>query len=374
MANYRVLYTSLVTGTVLGELPVSSVSYSHVLNSPGSFSAVLALDPDNPETQVMAQPVTSESVTLVEIEPPSPVAVGSLIPAGTGVYIERDNVILWGGILWTSVANVEANTLTIAGEGFMSYFRRRHITADVTFSATFQENIAKSLIDTAQLAAGGDLGVVTTSVASGKARDRTYLGIERKSVGEAIEQLAAVNDGFDFYFDSSWVSNTIQTSLVTRYPTGGATTDYVFELGTNAALMNVTEDGTTVTSVSEAIGAEYGDEAVFSQKTDPALHSTYPRLEVVESYSDVRRTSTLDDHAQRRLDRGSEPMRRVQALVYADSLPKLGSYLVGDVVEVKGTYGLLDLSGMFRIVELGVSVQPTGVETVVLNLVPQGVF
>ena len=101
---------------------------------------------------------------------------------------------------------------------------------------------------------------------------------------------------------------------------------------------------------------------------------TYPVLEVVEAHPDVRYLATLQDKAERRRDRGSQPMENITLEVYADTLPSLGSYLVGDLVEVRGTQGVLSINGTYRIMTIGVNVSTAGMETISLSLVPSGVF
>lgn len=349
MADYRVLYTNLVSGDILGELPVRDFSVSEALNAPGAFSLTLPLEH-------------------------SSVSASDIVPAATGVYFERDGVILWGGILWTTRADVAANTMEMAGEGFLSYFRRRFIASTLTYSATYQENIAKGLIDHAQTVAGGDIGVQTASVSSGKQRDRTYLASERKNIGEAIEQLANVDDGFDFAFTTSWSGGSIVTNFETTYPDNGRSTNYVFEMGSNVLFMEVTKDGTTMSTVSEAIGAGIGDDALIATKTKPTLHATYPRLEVVQSFSDVRIFTTLQDHAQQRLNRGSRPMEIIRLQVYPDTYPGVGVFSVGDLVKVRGSHGLVSVNGTYRIMAYSLSVPTSGAELVEVHLVPKEVF
>lgn len=314
---------------------------------------------------------------VVETEPGpriQTITPGSINPASNGIYIERDGVIQWGGILWTTQADVGSNTLTLAGEGFLSYFRRRVIRANLVYSDEYQENIAAALIEHAQNVSGGDISVSTSTVSDGFLRDRTYLADERKSVGEALEQLAAVNEGFDFAFSSSWNADEIETSFVTTYPNTGRVTEHVFEMGSNVSLLSQARDGTLVVTSSEAIGAGLADEAIIELASDEGMHSTYPRLEEVQTFTDIRYRSTLQAHASLRLQRGSEPVQTIRLNVFSDTVPKLGSYVVGDLVRVRGEHGLVSVDGTFRIMEIGVSVSTDGTEGVSMSLVPKELF
>jgi len=205
-------------------------------------------------------------------------------------------------------------------------------------------------------------------------RSRVYLAEERKSIGEAIEQLAAVDQGFDFDFDSAWLAGTITTTFETTYPNSGRSTSYVFELGTNVSIMSISTDGTTLATSVEAIGAGIGDEAVIGRVTDSSLHTDYPLLEVIDNYNDIRKYETLQEHAQRRLNRGSRPIQSVTLNVFSDTIPTLGSYKVGDLVEVRGSYGLIVVDATFRIMDVNVAIDANGTESITMNLAQKAVF
>lgn len=293
------------------------------------------------------------------------------------VYVERDGVVLWGGLLWTAQGSVGANSLSVNGEGFWSYFRRRFIRETLTFSASTddQMDIARALVDYAQGVAYGDIGLDTSDTnVSGVKRDRTYYGFERKNVAEAVEQLAAVDNGFDFRVDTTNASGSIVSYFRTSYPTTGRVTDHVFEVGSNVEVLDFTLDGTSVVNTVDAVGAGEGEDLLIATATDPSTLLTRPLLEAVLSHTDVREETTLTGHATLRLIRGKAAIQSLKVEVLPGSVPGLGSYVVGDRVRVRGSYGYLDVDGFFRIVTIGVAVDSTGSERVTLDLVPLEVF
>ena len=357
MADYRYLYADALTGHVHGELPLESGDYTETLDAPGAFSGTMALRPQRPGK--------IQTVTL-----------DNLAPGRTKIFVERDGVIQWGGLLWTLDLDVEANALKLGGEGFLSYFRKRLIRDTKTYAAVDQAFIAADLIDYAQALSYGDLGIRTDEVtATGRVRDRSYLSYERKKVGEAIEQLAAVDDGFDFRFVSRYSSaGPIETSFTVGYPATGRKTDHVFELGANVELLGLSIDATEMALRVDCSGEGEGDDMLLVSVTDTTLLGAYPLLETVESFTDVRETSTLDAHARRILKRGSPPIRIPDLSANSETIPMPGSYAVGDVVRVKGSYGLLDLDDYYRITEQQVSVDANGSEAGKLSLAPWEVF
>lgn len=344
MARYRYLLTNVLTGVRLAELPLESASYSHVLNAPGAFSGVLGLK----------QPAKLEGVLRTSIN------LGQV-----AVYVERDGVIVWGGMLWTSDADLDAGILALAGEGFHSYFRRRALRAQKVYVQQDQTTqIAKDLIDWAQSIPGGTIGVSTSDVAAtGVLRDRTYEAFERKWIGAEIEALAALDSGFDFRYESRWNAGAIQTRLLTQYPATGRPTEIVLEVGKQLAKAGVKTDATSLATNVDAIGAGEGDLGLIATVSDPALLAAYPMLDDVVSFTDVTELPTLDAHARKRLRRGAAPVV-IPAVEWQPGLePVVGSFLPGDIVTVRGSHGIAQVDGRFRVITIDVSVDDAGTET-----------
>ncbi len=353
MAEYRYVYADLKTGALLGELPATNFSFTRTLNSAGSFRA---------------------SLKLTDATIPG----SSLAPGRTLVYVLRDEVAQFGGILWTATARVEENTLELAGEGFHSIMKYRLLGVTKTYTAAggwTGPTIAKDLIDYTQAKTAGSLGILTSRVvADGPGRDRTYYDYERKNIAEAIEQLAAVASGFDFDYVTEYSGGLFKTYFQTSTETLGRPTDYVFEVGTNVNALQVNVDATNIATRVDAIGAGEGSTKLIQIATNTTTQETYPRMEVPVSYTDVRVASTLLDHATRRLARGTGPIVMPTLQMLPSALPTLGSYTVGDQVLALGSIGWLDLDGVFRITQQEVTVTDTGAETIRLSLAPLEVF
>ena len=357
MANYRYLLGNLLTGDIAAELPFTSATFSHVLNAPGAFTGTMSLQqPDELST------IIRDSLTL----------------GVSTIYVERDGVLLWGGILWTDSVDFDALTYTLNGEGWHSYFRRRNITADVTYTATEQVTIAKGLLDTAQLAAGGDIGIETgTVVATGVTRDRTYLATDRKSVGEALEELAAVDNGFDFrYVTDRNTSGDIEVSFVTSYPASGYETDLVFELGVQLSQAQATRDASNLATNVDVIGAIADGESAPRTATvsDATRYATMPRYDVVVSATDVTESGTLTAKGDRALSRGSAPVEIPSISTDPAREPVIGSWKVGDIVNVRADVGLRTINTDYRVTEWAVTVGSAGDEVAALTFANVEVF
>jgi hypothetical protein len=346
MATYRYLLTDVLNpGVRLAELPFESATYTHVLDAPGAFSGTMGLQQPAKLAGVLAEQLQLGQVSL---------------------WVERDGVIVWGGILWTSDADIDAGTITYAGEGWHSYFRRRVLRARKVYVQQDQTTqIAKNLIDYAQSFLGGSISVDTSGVqATGVLRDRTYESYERKNIGEAVDQLAAVENGFDFRYDSAYTTGgDLSVRFLTSYPPTGRHTEIVLEVGKQLAALGIKTDGTSLATNVDAIGAGEGDIKLLATVSDPGLLGVYPMLDDVVSFTDVSVQATLTGHARKRLSQGASPVV-IPSVEWDPSLePVIGSFLAGDIVTVRGGVGIAQLDSLFRITTIEVSVDDAGGET-----------
>jgi len=94
----------------------------------------------------------------------------------------------------------------------------------------------------------------------------------------------------------------------------------------------------------------------------------------VVSVSDVNVLATLDQHARRRLARGKAPTVIPTMDIDPAQDPVVGSYLCGDIVRVRGGYGLVSLDGSYRITSYTVSVDDAGGEKGSIWFANQEVF
>lgn len=344
MPVYRYLVADLLTGTIKEEMPFSSVKFSHVLNRPGAFSASIGLRHSKATRDV-------------------------LDPGRTAIHIERDGVIVWSGILWTAKASIENASLELGGEGWWSYFRHRKIRTTKTYTAQDQLFIVRDLINYAQSITGGNIGVVVGSETSGVTRDRVYYHYERKNLGEAVEQLAEVQGGFDFAIDCAWSGGSVVKTLILSYPRRGRITDLTFQLGTNIQGLSQEVDATRQANLIDSIGSGEADAMLIATAADTSQLTAYPLLEDVTSYKDISVSATLQAHAASDLAKQKRPVTRIPTLLAVQSNPDagLGTYITGDSVQVVGSDGWLTVSERMRIQVIDVAVDTNGKETVSLQ-------
>jgi hypothetical protein len=113
--TYRYFLTDLVSNEVLAEVPFSGVSYERQLRKAGSFSGTI--------------PVIAATSKLNLYE--------STMPGRTGLYVMRNDVCVWGGIVWARTYSESSKTLSVDASEFISYFYHRHIWQTLVYGSEF---------------------------------------------------------------------------------------------------------------------------------------------------------------------------------------------------------------------------------------------
>ncbi|MGW0522840.1 hypothetical protein [Crossiella sp. NPDC003009] len=355
-AEYRFLYGDLLTRRILGELPATAARYTETRNAPGSIAVTIPLDPG----------------------PGSPLTAESFIEGRTTLWIERDGVVLAGGICWTTEFDLTAGEMQLSGEGFHSYFRRRLLRVDLKFGPTTDRAmIVKALIDHAQDNGSsfpiwphisGDIGVDTSLIRPlGAASERNYLGYERHSYGQLIEALADDLEDFSFRYVHRWDTHraVIRTHIEVIAP-GAAPPNLTFDLGRNCFTgSRITRDGTLLTNRADAIGEGSGAEAPI--QTRISRTTGRPLLERVETFSTVSEPVTLRGKADAMLRLGAAPIIVPTLSITPDAEPALGSYGPGHTARFIADAGLLHVDARYLIGEVSVDIVD-GIEDVRVSL------
>lgn len=339
--TYSYLFCDLSTDTVLAELPLRDVKYSTELNGIGALTATV---PYNDDTI----PLDPDTATR---------------PSRTALYVDRDGVIVWAGIVWTR-DRADGGKAIQAAE-FLSYYQRRTVKTTLATDTSLitntefvpdgqrlyvdQRYTVWSLLRYANTQPYGDIGVTVSNIAveppTGVTCTVAYYGYERPAIYDAIAALAAADDGFDFGVEVFWTqpANNDPPARVKRarvwYPRRGrqsaAESGLVFSNGgpePSILSYDWPENGTEMATEVSALGAGNGEAKLISvQPATDLLAAGYPLIEAVTTYSDVLEQPRLD--ATARADLAARTQADVQPSfeVMADADPMFGSYTVGDV-------------------------------------------
>lgn len=337
-ADYRYLLTDLVTQQIIGEIQFVGVQWSLELNGAGSFDGSININDARLEATLGTFGANYYSGLLNATQ-----------PARTGLYVERNGALVWGGIIWTRTWDSQAQQLSVSARTFESYLDHRIVKSRDASSAPGADVLAyDDTTDQFQVLVGPQVagtggGVITNMIAvtndigltinTGAASGVTIPGqlvifdYEQKMVSQVVQDLATqttaisettgqtYNVGFDWainvYYDSSY---NIVRSFDMYYPARGKrdlsdTTLPLLEFPGSVISYNWPEDGTSVITTIFGIGAGSADGQYVSVR-GPSVYNVggYPTLEAVESFTYMPDPSAVDMLTQARADARAEPV------------------------------------------------------------------
>ncbi|OKJ06829.1 hypothetical protein AMK19_23565 [Kitasatospora sp. CB01950] len=382
--QYTYLFADLRTDRVLAELPLQDVEYSTELNGIGVCTATL--------------PLNRATAPLRPME--------ATTPTRTVLYIDRDGVIVWAGIVWTRRPLERGGQVygaALQASELPSYWQYRHVnkllstdTAVLTANSANtayvpagqrmygdQAWIVWSLLQYAgaDITGAGSIGVDTNPLVAptGITRTRTYDPSERPVILDLIRQLAAVDNGFDWGIEVGWNANGSRyRRWQVYYPRRGrsaAATGFTWQHGPggNIIVPDWPEDGTLLATRAIALGQGQGLDVVVGQaEATDLLAAGWPLLETVSKYSGVSEWNTIQSHASADLAAHSTATTTPTFTVLADADPVLGSYTVGDSARFivdPNPYYPDGVNQELRIATVKVTVSGGGSETVALTCV-----
>lgn len=348
MADTRVLWAPIADpDSIQGELPATAVTYTDLLNAPGACTVTFPVDP-HPGLALVTADTFGEARTVL--------------------WVVRDGVPVWSGVVWGWSVSLDSDTITADAEGWLSYVRRRIIDQTTVYTGVDQAQIANALVTLSgapvEVDAGANHGVT---------RDRTWFWWEGKPIGEALEQLAAVRDGFDFKFTPIDTGTGPRVLFETVHPATGRDTDHVLEVGTNCALTLWTGDGKQFATRVRGFGSGQGADAMLWDVA--AQPGPFLQLDATATYSDVTEVNTLIANLDRDLLRVGTPIRLAEVRMWPGTDPGPGVLRVGDLVDFTCRRGFVDLDrARHRVTGTTVAVTPDGGETMSVSLAPSRMF
>lgn len=363
--QYRYLFADLRTNYILAELPLTSVSFTQVLNSSGSFQGTIL----GSDIRELGYDIT-----------------GSTEPARTAIYVDRDGVLIWGGVIWLRTWDSDSQHFTFQAREFMSYFERRRITTTTVYENQDQLFVAQDLITLAQAVTGGNIGLVVPTNTSGVLIDRAYFDYELKDVAGAIKDLSNQQDGFDVNIDVAYDSTlTPRKYLKTEYPQRGITYNstspdaLVFEFPGNVVVYEWPDDGAQTANEMYGIGPNSNEGKILETAVSPLnpVSLGWPLLQDTVSYTDQYDPNLLYQQTLGEVIARQVTVATPKIVVPAYASPVLGSYKTGDQCLLRITDDRFPnngsgfgLSQVFRIVSISVQPGEDGPERVTLTLTP----
>ncbi|MEU7435729.1 hypothetical protein AB0B07_33550 [Streptomyces sioyaensis] len=354
-ASYRVLTQHALTGAWLSKaLPLTDLEYGCELNGPGALSGTLSPH------------LLASNTTLTD-------------PGTTLIYVERDGLLRWGGLVWD--ARPQGSEYAIEAAGWSSYLQHRHdldgnLGGRGPYSYADPCTVIRDIWAYAQSIADGNLGVTvdaTTSTAKvgTTAEPLKFSWWESPVLGDAIDDLVSGDATPDYTCDVAW--NTGKTAPVRRvrlgWPRLGARrTDISFATGVNIIEdPEVPQSGDEYAQVVVAVGA--GDGSA-KRRSINAIRNGRLRLETVLDLPDLNGTDLLAQRAAAESKWRQTLGAVAEITVRNHPAAPIGSWQVGDDVRVRVNNPWASFAGWCRIT--GWTIKPTaqGGEQATLQLKP----
>jgi hypothetical protein len=134
---YRYFVTDLLSNQIIGEVPFKGVSYERANRKAGNFSGTIPF---------------LEATKGLDL-------YDATMPGQTGLYILRNSVCVWGGIIWSRSYDVESKELSVTAAEFTSYLYHRNIWQTIQYGSNF--------IGVASYSALAGTGTITTEAPHG---------------------------------------------------------------------------------------------------------------------------------------------------------------------------------------------------------------
>ena len=171
--EYRYFLTDLLSNSVISEIPFKGVSYQRVNRRAGEFSG------DIPFIEA------TRGLDIYE----------ATMPGRTGLYVMRNQVCVWGGIIWSRSYNVESKTLSVSASEFTSYFYHRNIWQTLQYGSEY--------IGIASFSVSGGVGTITTEVPHGFSVGQKVKITFTNPIVDGVHTITAVTAANQYRFTTS---------------------------------------------------------------------------------------------------------------------------------------------------------------------------
>lgn len=295
MAEYTYRFADLLSDADVAELELSNVRFDRRIITPGAFSGSITVTNSDMANQVK-----------------------KVVPAKTVVHVYRDADI-WGTyIIWQVRVRSSSRSgvqVEFQGASLESFFYRRLLDLDQTYNDVDQFDIARDLVSIAQTGwmpypNAPQLGIISNpAVMSGVLRDRSYYITDAATVGQRLEELANVDNGFEYmintYVDSD--AGLRVREFVLAEQLGSENIDVTFSYPGSIDSYEIQMDATAAATAFWTRGDSIQDDVTADARAlmtlEPALaeewlDAGFPHLDKVIDYSTVIELSTLEAYAQ----------------------------------------------------------------------------
>lgn len=210
--EYRYYLTDLLSNQLISEVPFRGVSFARANRRAGEFSGKIPFIE------------ATKGLDLYE----------ATMPGRTGLYITRNSVVVWGGIIWARSYNVDSQELDVSGAEFISYLYHRNIWQTLIYGSEYVGVFSYSV--------NNGVGTITTEIPHGLSVGQ-FVGITFTNPAvDGNRQITRINsaNSFSFSTEAGDVGTNRSTSGAIRLliDTYDFARDLVFQMSTDHAGLN----------------------------------------------------------------------------------------------------------------------------------------
>lgn len=343
---YEYYAADTITGTLLSELPLIGVQYSHGVSKAGELSASI------PVNQIAGLDIYNAT-----------------LPVTCSLFAMKNGEVMWGGIIWSRTYSPITQAVSVTCATFESYLFRRHLWHTLLYPNTVdQYQVVRNLIDEMQtdfnaydttydhvttVLGAASIGLTYETRNSGQTQDtQTWDGGEMRSFGDAITEFANNIGGFEWNVKCTFDEGTqkfvkklcFRDTPPAQIASGGTFTGVrtgldtnILEYPGNIIDLTLDESGEATSTRFITVGG-YPDGSSIDYKPRGShnnmayLNRGWPIVEIIDSsdHPNVYVQDTLDKYSLigSRRTRPVVPTWTVSTNAQLD--PQLGSYELGD--------------------------------------------
>lgn len=320
MTSYRYVFVQLRSEQVIAEISCFGVYFARQLGNQGSFTASFSFDQTG-----------KSNLDLV----------AATTPGYCYVVVERNDVPVWWGIVWSRTYQSQAKECQISALGFEVFPSKQRLVHGYQRTATSLDLFTKLWSDMQASEEGRNLNIAVPALVGGPTKVIDVAATDQRYWGDVMDDLASAADGFDWTIDCiRLVDGTYQKSLRVGYPTMGASPDSpdltVFEYPGCITNYYQTESMSDAGTDVRVLGAGEGTSMPTTDIEQTYMIETqgWPRWDVDVSYKDVTDQSIITQLAIQQAVNLKPPAPTYKITVKGDQDPVFGSYNVGDACQL----------------------------------------
>lgn len=301
---YRFYTADLLTGAVLGEIEPYNCNLDMGLGEYGNFEGTLPLG------QGSAADALDLSITQ---------------PARTALYVERNDELIWGGIIWSRIWDEDEQTYELGAQTFDSFYERTVLEHNFVRQNTEQVTILQNLVSRVNGQDGGNIGITGPSTfTTGINKTVLIPAYEFHYAIEVIQQLTDGDQALEYTVQVADSATPDQpTKTIIAASTGSLNTGSSITLDYPGTMNGFTwpENGFQGGNKFAGRGGGAGNQAPTATFIDQTSRAAgYPSLWSVYNYPDIIDRKTVKRKTRRMFNTQRVPITTPTFRIDADQL------------------------------------------------------